>query len=92
MDDVVLDCTRQHPEYAKELTLLEGNPKAVLMVSCRGQNQEEALTLGRQIKDQIKTLTYAEPFYEDSSIIKRLWNLRKAGLGLLANLPEKRVQ
>ncbi|MEC8628017.1 MAG: FAD-linked oxidase C-terminal domain-containing protein, partial [Bacteroidota bacterium] len=89
MDDVVLDCTRQHPEYAKELTLLEGNPKAVLMVSCRGQNQEEALTLGRQIKDQIKTLTYAEPFYEDSSIIKRLWNLRKAGLGLLANLPGK---
>ena len=89
MDDVVLDCTRQHPEYAKELTLLDGNPKAVLMVSCRGQNQEEALTLGRQIKDQIKTLTYAEPFYEDSSIIKRLWNLRKAGLGLLANLPGK---
>lgn len=89
MDDVVLDCTRQHPEYARELALLEGNPKAVLMVSCKGQNQEEALTLGRHIKDQINTLTYAEPFYEDSSIIKRLWNLRKAGLGLLANLPGK---
>ena len=89
MDDVVLDCTRQHPEYAKDLSLLEGNPKAVLMVSCRGQSQVEALTLGRQIKDQINALTCAEPFYEDPSIIKRLWSLRKAGLGLLANLPGK---
>ena len=89
MDDVVLDCTRQHPEYAKDLMLLEGDPKAVLMVSCRGRSEEEALTLGRQIKDQIKALTYAEAFYEDSSTIQRLWNLRKAGLGLLANLPGK---
>ena len=89
MDDVILDCTRQHPEFAKDLKLLESHPKAVLMVSCRGQNQEEALTLGREINEQIKTLTYAEPYYEDSSIIQRLWNLRKAGLGLLANLPGK---
>ena len=89
MDDVVLDCTRQHPEYAKDLTLLKGNPKAVLMVSCKGQNQEEALAIGRLISDQINTMTYAAAVYEDSSVIERLWNLRKAGLGLLANLPGK---
>ena len=89
MDDVVLDCTRQHPEYAKDLALLEGQPKAILMVSCRGRSQHEALEIGRLISDEIKALTYAEPIYEEASIINRLWNLRKAGLGLLANLPGK---
>ena len=89
MDDVVLDCTRQHPEYAKDFTLLEDNPKRFSWYPAEDKTKRKHLNLGRQIKDQIKTLTYAEPFYEDSSIIKRLWNLRKAGFGLLANLPGK---
>ncbi|MEZ5041795.1 MAG: FAD-linked oxidase C-terminal domain-containing protein [Saprospiraceae bacterium] len=88
MDKVILDCTKDNIEQNKNRFFVEGDPAAILMIEFRGETAAEAEVKANQlIADlQAKGLGYAYPkVYPPKT--KGVWELRSAGLGLLANIP-----
>ncbi len=88
MDKTILDCTKGQIEQEKNRFFLEGDPEAILMIELRGASKERLFQQVEEIINALKekNAVYAFPIVEPPDT-KRVWNLRKAGLGLLANLP-----
>ncbi|MEP1034173.1 FAD-linked oxidase C-terminal domain-containing protein [Ekhidna sp.] len=88
MDHYILEATARNKEQAANRFFVEGEPKAILIVELIGETEKEVdirilnfLTeLGKQ------RLGYAFPIIRGDDI-KKVWDLRKAGLGLLSNIP-----
>jgi len=87
MDKTILDCTKGQRMYEPDRFFLEGDPAAVMLVSFRGDSIASAKAeIDRLIINlQKEEHGYSYPIITEK--IDRIWNLRKAGLGLLANLP-----
>ncbi|MEO1415495.1 MAG: FAD-linked oxidase C-terminal domain-containing protein [Bacteroidota bacterium] len=88
MDKIIMDCTKGNRLYEKNRFFIEGDPEAVLVIEVGGKDQEEVdeklAVIEQTLTDQ--DLGYAFPRVKGPAI-KRVWDLRKAGLGLLANVP-----
>ena len=88
MDNIILDLTKQNIEQRKNRFFVEGEPAAILITEFRANSKEE---LQQQTAQQIQALKdnglgYAYPVVSGEKT-KGVWTLRKAGLGLLANMP-----
>ncbi|MBO6761856.1 MAG: FAD-binding oxidoreductase, partial [Roseivirga sp.] len=88
MDDYILQATKRNPMYRALRFFVEGDPEAILVVELNGETPEEA---DQKVTDLISDLKsegrgYAYPVIQGEQI-KSVWNLRKAGLGLLSNVP-----
>lgn len=85
MDKVILDCTKNNPGQNRNRFFLEGDPAAILIIEYGGskieESAQETIALLRS-----KQLGYAYPIVRPPNTNK-VWELRKAGLGLLGNLP-----
>ena len=88
MDKTILDCTKDNTTQQKNRFFLEGDPDAILMVEFRGDTLEEAKQQALELETNLKAsnLGYAYKLVEGDDCNK-VWDLRKAGLGLLANIP-----
>ena len=88
MDKIILDCTKGSLEYAKNRFFVEGDPAAILCVEFRSEDIEVARSKAATLIAALKAqgLAYAYPEIEGPKI-KEVWSLRKAGLGLLSNIP-----
>ena len=88
MDKTILDCTKDNITQQKNRFFVEGDPEAILMVEFRGDTLEEAKQQAKALETILKTsqLGYAYKLVEGEDCDK-VWDLRKAGLGLLANIP-----
>ena len=88
MDKTILDCTKDNITQQKNRFFMEGDPEAILMVEFRGATIEEARQQAKMLETQLKAsqLGYAYTLVEGDDCNK-VWDLRKAGLGLLANIP-----
>ena len=88
MDKTILDCTKNNITQQKNRFFVEGDPEAILMVEFRGATIEEAKHQAEILEKQLKAsqLGYAYTLVEGDDCNK-VWDLRKAGLGLLANIP-----
>jgi FAD/FMN-containing dehydrogenase/Fe-S oxidoreductase len=88
MDHYILECTKDNIEQRKNRFFVQGDPGAILVVEvARDTRQEVDAVFGRLVADlQSQGLGYHYPvlYGED---IKKVWTLRKAGLGLLTNMP-----
>ncbi len=88
MDHYVLDCTKNNREQEANRFFVEGEPAAILVVEIARQSREEVLEAAEKMRLRLAedNLGYACPLVmgEDG---KKIWNLRKAGLGLLGNMP-----
>ncbi len=88
MDKALLDCTRNSKAQQPNRFFLQGDPAAVLMIECRGENKRAAKEQAERIISDLKKEGRAYDFPVLSGAdIGRVWALRKAGLGILANLP-----
>lgn len=89
VDKYILDFTVGHPTYQYNRFFLEGDPQALLIVEFRAGSKEElarkAAALIQDMKD--KGLGYAFPFVTGLAETNLVWDVRKAGLGLIRNLP-----
>lgn len=87
MDKTILDCTLNNREQLKNRDFIEGNPQAVLMLELKSDNKGKLKKLTQNLITDLKSkkLGYAYPILEGNEINKAN-NLRKAGLGLLANI------
>jgi len=88
MDHYILEATKRNIEQTENRFFIEGDPKAVLVVEIIRDTADSAdwdvLNLLAELKQ--KGLGYAFPVVKGNDI-KKVWSLRKAGLGLLSNIP-----
>ncbi|MCX6231462.1 MAG: FAD-binding protein [Bacteroidetes bacterium] len=88
MDDIIMNCTKDNIEQRKNRFFIEGDPKAMLIVEFAMDNEADILDAANKLEEEMKNLGYGYHFPvilgED---IKKVWNLRKAGLGVLSNIP-----
>jgi len=87
MDKTILDCTKNNREQIKNRFFIKGDPGAILMLEVAANTKKEALNKAKDLIADLKAagFGYHFPILEGDDINKLL-NLRKAGLGLLANL------
>ncbi|HRI19472.1 MAG TPA: FAD-binding oxidoreductase, partial [Panacibacter sp.] len=88
IDHYILECTKENSEQIKNRFFVQGDPGAILVIEFARTNREEITLIAKQVEADMRAagLGYHFPllFGEDS---KKIWTLRKAGLGLLSNLP-----
>jgi len=88
IDHYILECTKDNIEQNKNRFFVQGDPGAILVVEYSGKDREEITSIAKQVEADMRAqgLGYHFPllFGDDT---KKIWTLRKAGLGLLSNLP-----
>jgi FAD/FMN-containing dehydrogenase/Fe-S oxidoreductase len=88
MDDNILECTKANLEQRQNRFFVQGNPGAILAVELAADTREEVAAVAAQLEAELHAagLGYHYPVVwgKDQN---RVWNLRKAALGLLSNIP-----
>jgi FAD/FMN-containing dehydrogenase/Fe-S oxidoreductase len=87
IDRHILDCTKANLEQAKNRFFVQGDPGAVLVVEIRHASREHIESEMRVLETELRAagLGYAFPvLWGDDS--NRVWELRRAGQGLMNNV------
>ncbi|MEM6725963.1 MAG: FAD-binding and (Fe-S)-binding domain-containing protein, partial [Bacteroidota bacterium] len=88
MDRIILDCTKTNLKYRQHRAFVKGDPAAILLVEYRanhpGEAKQQAIHLAEAL--QKAKLGYHYPIIPKEKTVQT-WQLRSAGLGLLANIP-----
>ncbi|WP_231561665.1 FAD-binding and (Fe-S)-binding domain-containing protein [Sphingobacterium sp. T2] len=89
VDKYILDFTVGHPTYQYNRFFIEGDPQALLIVEFRADKEEEIVCKAEALKQDLisKGLGYAYPLVMGVQQTNLVWDVRKAGLGLIRNLP-----
>lgn len=88
VDDIILDATKGNIEQSKNRFFLDGEPKCILIIQFEGDNPAELEERATRLAERLTKLKqgYAHPVLTDEDQMRRVWDLRKAGLGLLMGL------
>lgn len=88
VDKVVLDCTKTNLTQQKNRFFIKGDPGAILIAEFAAQTTEEIQKAAAKMTLHMRKegLGYHFPVISNNDI-QKVWALRKAGLGLLANVP-----
>lgn len=88
LDKIVLDATHGNIEQSQNRFFLEGDPATILIVQLDGDSVEELMPKAEKLISDLKAknLGYAHSILTDEDEMRRVWDLRKAGLGLLMGL------
>lgn len=88
MDKAILDLTKENRQQAENRFFVKGDPGALLIVEFM---EEEFATIDQKAKTmqaEMETAGYGFNFpLVTGNDIKKVWALRKAGLGVLSNMP-----
>jgi FAD/FMN-containing dehydrogenase/Fe-S oxidoreductase len=88
IDRFILECTKDNIEQRKNRFFVQGDPGAILVIEFQRDHREDIIPIAAKVETELRGagLGYHFPllFGDDS---KKIWALRKAGLGLLSNLP-----
>lgn len=93
IDDFILNCTKDNITQSKNRFFIKGEPKIVLLIELIRDSIDEINNTALEIENELRAAGYGYhfPVYTGSEEIQRVWDLRKAGLGVLLNIPgEKR--
>ena len=85
VDDMILGLARASVGVSRDMGFIEGEPGAVLVVELFGENAGEAASKLDRLEAalRLRRLGYAWPKMTGLESQARVWNVRKAGLGLL---------
>jgi FAD/FMN-containing dehydrogenase/Fe-S oxidoreductase len=88
IDHFILECTKDNIEQAKNRFFVQGDPAAILVIEFSKATHEEVLEAASKAEAEMRQqgLGYHFPLLFGNDT-KKIWTLRKAGLGLLSNLP-----
>jgi FAD/FMN-containing dehydrogenase/Fe-S oxidoreductase len=88
VDDIILQATKENLEQAQNRFFLREDPKCILIIQFEGDNRFELDKKAQELEEELKAagLGYAYSQLEDPERMNRVWELRKAGLGLLMGL------
>jgi len=88
IDRHILECTKANLEQAKNRFFVQGDPGAVLVIEIRLEKREAIEAVMRTIEAELRAagLGYAYPvLWGDDA--NKVWDLRRAGQGLMMNVP-----
>lgn len=87
IDRHILECTRTNLAQAKNRFFVQGDPGAILVIEVRRERREDIEAEMRALEAELRSaaLGYAFPVLwgEDGN---RVWDLRRAGQGLMSNV------
>jgi FAD/FMN-containing dehydrogenase/Fe-S oxidoreductase len=88
VDRYIMDFTKNHTVYSQNRLFIEGDPAALLMVEFWGEHEDIVKVQAEALVEELKSenLGYAYPLLFGEAAAKA-WDIRKAGLGLIRNLP-----
>lgn len=88
MDDRILNLAEGLESQKRNMFFIQGRPGALLFVEFCGDDMNEVETMASDMVREMRQqgLGYAYPLVWNDDI-RRVWNLRKAGLGILSNMP-----
>ena len=88
IDHYILECTKENIEQSKNRFFVQGDPGAILVIEFTKATRAEITDLTNQVEAEMRAvdLGYHFPVLFGADT-KKIWTLRKAGLGLLGNLP-----
>ncbi len=88
IDKFLLDCTKTSREHKHNRFFLKGDPGALLCVEFVAETEEQINKKSQGLIIELKSKGYGFHFpLIFGNDISRVWALRKAGLGLLSNIP-----
>ncbi|KAF0130440.1 MAG: D-lactate dehydrogenase [Bacteroidetes bacterium] len=88
MDKTVMDLTKENITQNKNRFFVDGDPGALLIVEFVEENQEAISKKARAMEVAMREAGYGYSFpLVTGSDIGKVWELRKAGLGVLNNMP-----
>lgn len=88
IDHYILDCTKENREQQQNRFFVKGDPQAILVVEFVEESEEKLNQVLENCLAHFENikLGYHFPIVKGEEI-KKVWTLRKAGLGLLSNIP-----
>jgi Fe-S oxidoreductase/FAD/FMN-containing dehydrogenase len=88
IDHHILECTKTNLEQRQNRFFVQGDPGAILAIELAADNRNEIADLVGQLEAELRAagLGYDYPAVWGTDQ-QRVWNLRKAALGLLSNIP-----
>lgn len=88
VDHVILDATKSNLAQKQNRFFLSGEPTHILIIQFEGDDAGILEKKVERLKDRLrdKKLCYSYPDVKDPEDIQKVWELRKAGLGLLMGL------
>ena len=91
MDKAIMDCTKDNITQRQNRFFIEGDPGAILIVEFARESRDEISEICKLMEKEMRDagLGYHFPVINPPEV-KRVWDLRKAGLGVLSNYPGDR--
>ena len=91
MDKAIMDCTKDNITQRQNRFFIKGDPGAILIVEFARETKEEIAGICSRMEAEMRSagLGYHFPVVFPPEL-KRVWDLRKAGLGVLSNYPGDR--
>jgi FAD/FMN-containing dehydrogenase/Fe-S oxidoreductase len=87
IDRHILECTRQNLEQAKNRFFVQGDPGAILVIEIRREQRAEIESVLRALEAELRAAGLGSAFPvlwgEDGN---KVWDLRRAGQGLMSNV------
>lgn len=88
IDDVIMQCTKENITQRKNRFFIQGDPGAILVIEFARETAAEIKNLRDQIEEKMRAAGFGYHFpLVTGPDINKVWALRKAGLGLLSNIP-----
>jgi FAD/FMN-containing dehydrogenase/Fe-S oxidoreductase len=88
MDKAIMDLTKANPKQAKYRFFVKGDPGAILIVEFAEDTYDKVADKAKAMEEEMRAAGYGFHFpIVRGDDINKVWNLRKAGLGLLSNMP-----
>ncbi|GJM15668.1 MAG: oxidoreductase [Thermodesulfobacteriota bacterium] len=81
----LIDLTRANPSFSKMLTFIDGDPEAILVVEFYGNTESEVNKKARNLSSYLNTknIKCQTTYALSPQAQKNVWEVRRAGLGLL---------
>jgi len=88
IDHYILEATKKSHIYSHYTFFVKGEPQALMVIEFRDHNDDDIQHVASKFIEELKQakLGYHYPIIWNEEA-KMVWNLRKAGLGLLSNMP-----
>jgi FAD/FMN-containing dehydrogenase/Fe-S oxidoreductase len=91
MDKAIMDCTKENIVQRKNRFFIESDPGAIMIIEFARETKEEILAIARDLENEMRKAGYGYHFpVIFPPDLKKVWDLRKAGLGVLSNYPGDR--
>ncbi len=96
IDDYILNCTKDNIEQSRNRFFVKGDPKIILIIEITRPAVAEIEKTAAAMEEDMTVAGYGFhfPLVTEPDEMARVWELRKAGLGVLLNIPgsKKSVQ